>query len=192
MNLDKEPKLGQGVSINVASNFKNIVLAGGCFWGTQKFVNRLPGIISSFTAYANGNMLDPTYDEVCTGNTDHAEAVYVVFDPEIIGLGHLLYYFLKSFNPTQKNYQGNDIGKQYRSGIYYFDKNDAAIAEKIISLAQKNHNKPIVTEVLPLDNLSKAEEDHQNYLDKNPFGYCYVILKHLPAEGDRLVGDIYE
>lgn len=187
-----EIKLGQNTIIAVDAGNKNIILAGGCFWGTEEFLRRLPGVVNTYTAYANGNTISPTYEEVCTGETLHAEAVYVEYNPEIIDLAHLLYYFFKSFDPTELDKQGNDLGKQYRNGIYYLDEQDLDTINFVIKMVQEKYQEPLATEVLPLDNLSKAEEFHQDYLIKNPLGYCHVDFRNLPDAGASMKGDNFE
>ncbi len=156
------------------SNLKEIYLAGGCFWGVEAFMARVPGVADAVSGYANGNTENPTYEDVCRKDTGHAETVHVTYDPSIIGLDHLLRVFFRIVDPTTLNCQRNDVGSQYRSGIYYTDPNDKAVADAIVAEVQKGYNKPVVTEVLPLRNFTTAEEYHQDYLDKNPGGYCHV------------------
>lgn len=185
-------KLGRNTSIDTKAGNKHIVLAGGCFWGTEEFLRRLRGVVKTYTAYANGNTLSPSYEEVCSGKTLHAEAVYVEYNPEIIDLAHLLYYFFKSFDPTELDKQGNDFGKQYRNGIYYLNKEDLNTINFVLEMVQDKYEDPLVTEILPLDNLSKAEEFHQDYLVKNPLGYFHVDFRNLPDAGASMKGDKFE
>lgn len=185
-------KIGRNTSIDTKAGNKHIVLAGGCFWGTEEFLRRLRGVVKTYTAYANGNTLSPSYEEVCSGKTLHAEAVYVEYNPEIIDLAHLLYYFFKSFDPTELDKQGNDFGKQYRNGIYYLNKEDLNTINFVLEMVQDKYEDPLVTEILPLDNLSKAEEFHQDYLVKNPLGYCHVDFRNLPDAGASMKGDKFE
>lgn len=187
-NFVENVKTGTDVNLNTEPGIKNIVLAGGCFWGTQEFLNRLPGVKQTFTAYANGDGLDPSYQLVCTGDTDHVEAVYVAYDPAVIDLEHLLFYFFKSFDPRQKDRQANDIGRQYRNGIYYLDDADVPEIEVAVAREQSFYEEELVTEILPLDNISIAEEVHQDYLVKNPLGYCHVNFNNLPAANAPMVG----
>lgn len=153
---------------------KVIYLAGGCFWGTEKYLSLIKGIISTEVGYANGNTTCPTYQDVCYRNTGHTEAVKVVYDPGIITLSAILDLFYDVINPTSINKQGNDVGSQYRSGIYYVDGLDLPVIEKSIEKLQTRYEKKIAIEVLPLDNYTTAEEYHQKYLDKNPGGYCHI------------------
>lgn len=165
---------------------KTIVLAGGCFWGTQAYLKQLPGVLKTEVVYANSKQVNPSYKDVSYGDTNAAEAVYVEYDEYTIDLKHLLTYFFKTIDPTSINKQGNDRGSQYRSGIYFTDKADEAEILAFVKEQQKNYKKPIVTEVMALENMYKAEEYHQDYLDKNPNGYCHVTFDSLPKKGEIL------
>ena len=157
-----------------------ICLAGGCFWGTEAYLQKLPGIVSTEVGYANAKpeLADAniSYEQVCSGYTDAAEAVMVKYDREIMSLPILLEAFFRSIDPTSVNRQGNDRGTQYRSGIYWIDEADVPVIEAAIARVQSEYAQPIATEVLPLGNFTDAEDYHQDYLDKNPFGYCHVNL----------------
>ncbi len=164
---------------NLKPDFKNtavkeIYLAGGCFWGVEHYFKKLWGVLDAQAGYANGNTENPTYEQVCYLNTGHAEAVRVKYSPEYISLETLLEYFLKIINPTLKNRQGNDIGSQYRSGIYYTCPKDKPIIEKALKKEESKYSKAILTEVLPLRQYFPAEDYHQDYLEKNPGGYCHI------------------
>ena len=158
---------------------REIVLAGGCFWGTQKFLSRLHGVIKTEAGYANGGGGQPTYEEVCR-SSGHAEAVWVRYDDRLITLPFLLSLYAETIDPTALNHQGGDHGIQYRTGIYYIDPDDRAAAEALIAaLAEKQAGlvgggKPIVIEVAPLTDFWPAEDYHQDYLDKFPGGYCHI------------------
>jgi peptide methionine sulfoxide reductase msrA/msrB len=153
---------------------KEIYLAGGCFWGTEKYLSLVKGIISTEVGYANGNTENPTYEDVCYRKTGHAETVKVLYDPSIISLEFILKLYYDVINPISINRQGNDIGTQYRTGIYYTDATDKDIILESIKELQKKYDKPIAIEVMSLDNYFRAEEYHQKYLDKNPNGYCHI------------------
>ncbi|MEG6566139.1 peptide-methionine (S)-S-oxide reductase MsrA [Thermoanaerobacterium saccharolyticum] len=153
---------------------KEIVLAGGCFWGVQAYFDTIDGVIETKVGYANGNKENPTYEEVCTNTTGFAEACYIKYDESIISLEDLLRSYWKIVDPTLKNRQGNDIGTQYRTGIYYIDDGDLNVILKSKEEEQKKYEKPIVTEIEPLKNFYDAEEYHQKYLKKNPNGYCHI------------------
>ncbi len=161
------------------TNYREIWLAGGCFWGLEAYLEKLNGVVHTNVGYANGNTQNPTYEQVCYSNTGHAEAVYVQYDPKIIDLPLLLTYFFKVVDPTSLNRQGNDRGYQYRSGVYYKDSADKTTIDQIIALEQKKYRAKIVTEVMPLSNYFEAEQYHQKYLQKNPNGYCHIDLKSL-------------
>ncbi|MGB8452374.1 MAG: peptide-methionine (S)-S-oxide reductase MsrA [Anaerocolumna sp.] len=153
---------------------KVIYLAGGCFWGTEKYLSGIKGILKTDVGYANGNTEFPTYGEVCNNNTGHAETVRVVYDPEVVSLSFILTLYYDVINPTSVNKQGADNGTQYRTGIYYIDDKDIEIIKKSLAGLQKKHDKPIAVEVLPLNNYYLAENYHQKYLNKNPNGYCHI------------------
>ena len=129
---------------------KKIYFAGGCFWGTQAYFSLLRGVVNTQCGYANGTAKNPTYEDVCRGNTGHAETVMIEYDDSMIKLDKLLTEFFKTINPTIKNRQGNDIGSQYRSGIYYVDDADINTIQEFIENKQREYSRPIVTEVLPL------------------------------------------
>ncbi len=155
---------------------KEIVLAGGCFWGVEEYMSRIVGVTYTKVGYANGKTHNPSYEEVCTGQTGHAEACYLKFDEKIIKLEDLLEKYWKIINPTVLNRQGNDIGHQYRTGIYYINENDLQVIKDSLYEEQKKYKQPIVTEVNKLTCFYEAEEYHQKYLKKNPNGYCHINL----------------
>lgn len=153
---------------------KKIVLAGGCFWGVEAYLNTLNGIISTKVGYANGTVPNPTYEMVCHTNTGYAEACYVEYDEEKLALEQLLKSYWFIIDPTILNRQGHDIGNQYRTGIYYIEEEDVDTIIKSTDEEQKKYEKEIVTEIKPLENFYDAEEYHQKYLNKNPNGYCHI------------------
>lgn len=153
---------------------KEIYLAGGCFWGTEKYLDNIPGILSTEVGYANGNTENPTYEEVCYNHTGHAETVKVEYDDLVIGLPYILQLYYDVINPVSINRQGGDVGSQYRTGIYFTDGKDETVIRDSIDQLQKKYKEPIAIEVRPLINYYKAEEYHQKYLDKNPDGYCHI------------------
>lgn len=155
---------------------KEIVLAGGCFWGIEAYIFRIDGVIETEVGYANGTKENPTYEEVCTLQTGHAEACYVRYNENIITLEELLNKFWEVIDPTLTNRQGGDIGHQYRTGIYYIDMLDLDVILKTKKEQQKLYNTSIVTEIEPLKCFYAAEEYHQKYLEKNPNGYCHINL----------------
>lgn len=155
---------------------EQIVFGLGCFWGAEKAFWQLEGVFTTAVGYTAGYTLNPTYEEVCSGRTGHNEAVLVVFDPEKISLEKLISVFWESHNPTQGMRQGNDRGTQYRSGIYFFNDKQKEIAELTLAQYQQklalNGFNAITTEVLAAQTFFFAEEYHQQYLAKNPHGYC--------------------
>ena len=158
---------------------KEIYLAGGCFWGTELYTSLVYGVVSAESGYANGATSHPSYREVCSGS-GHAETVHIVYDPAKVSLDQLLLAFYDSIDPTAKDRQGNDIGRQYRSGIYYVpnadgsESADAAVIRSSLDALQQRIGKPIAIEMGPIVNFYRAEDDHQEYLVKNPNGYCHI------------------
>lgn len=153
---------------------KRIYLAGGCFWGTDHLFSLVEGVLSTTVGYANSNVADPTYKMVCTGLTGAAETVEVVYDDTMVGLSELLVIYFRSIDPLSLNRQGNDVGTQYRTGIYYTDTDDLPVIEAVVATVQRRHKDPLAVEVMPLRNFYPAELYHQDYLYKNPDGYCHV------------------
>jgi peptide methionine sulfoxide reductase msrA/msrB len=151
-----------------------IYLAGGCFWGTEKYLSSIRGVLSTQAGYANGETKNPTYEDVCHHDTGHAETVRIVYNPIILQLEFLLELYYESIDPVSVNRQGGDSGTQYRTGIYYVNDEDRQVVERSVAQLQKRYNKPIAIEVEPLRNFSPAEEYHQKYLDKHPGGYCHI------------------
>lgn len=153
---------------------KRIYLAGGCFWGVEQYLKSLPGVTSTQVGYANGKTENPSYEDVCYKDTGHAEAVFVEYDSEKITLTHILHMFFDIIDPTSLNRQGNDVGPQYRSAIYYVDQEDESLIKYAIARLQKKYDRPIAIQVGPLENYYAAEDYHQDYLIKNPGGYCHI------------------
>ena len=160
-------------------NTETIVLGGGCFWCTEAVFDRVQGVLDVESGYSNGETVKPSYEQVCTGRTGHAEVVKLVFDPAQITLREILEIFFVVHDPTTPNRQGNDVGTQYRSGIYYGDDTQKQVAEEVIREieAGKTYRSPVVTEVAPLANYSAAEAYHQDYFLNNPNqGYCSFVV----------------
>lgn len=157
---------------------KTIYLAGGCFWGTEKYLSLIPGVDCTAVGYANGKTENPTYQQVCKENTGHAETVKVDYDETKIRLKTLLDLFFEVIDPISLNKQGHDEGTQYRTGIYYTDSKDEPIIEEALAKLQGLHKETVVVENLPLENFYDAEDYHQAYLDKNPSGYCHIGKAH--------------
>ena len=155
---------------------KDIYLAGGCFWGAEHFFKQIEGVAFTEVGFANGNTPDPTYKEVYTDTTGYAETVHIRYDNEKVGLKFLLRMFFKAIDPTSLNKQGEDEGTRYRTGIYYVDPADFPAIRTVFDEVQRTLAAPVVVEVELLRNFFRAEDYHQDYLDKNPDGYCHLPL----------------
>jgi peptide-methionine (S)-S-oxide reductase len=163
----------------MSANYETITLAGGCFWCLEAVYDEVKGVLSVDSGYANGHVPNPSYRDVCNGNTGHAEVVQVKFDPSVVTLRDLLNIFFTIHDPTTLNRQGGDVGTQYRSGIYYHSEEQKEVAEQTIREleAQKVWDNPIVTEVEPLKDFYVAEDYHQEYFAKNPYQpYCMAVV----------------
>ncbi len=159
---------------------KQIVLAAGCFWGTQEYYRRLDGVISTRVGYAQGETENPEYKDVKAQTTGHAEVCEIVYDPEVISLDELLQNYFKIIDPTTLNKQGHDIGTSYRTGIYPNNELDLEFCKSYVYTKQADYEKPIVVEVELLDKFWDAEDYHQEYLIKNPTGYCHIDFSIMP------------
>ena len=162
---------------------KTIYFAGGCFWGTQKYLDQFDGVTRTEVGYANGPAVAPSYEDVCA-SSGHAETVLVEFDESAISLEQLIKYYFMVIDPTSVNRQGHDVGIQYRTGIYYSDPAMLETIKKAYDEEEALIGVPLAVEVKPLAYFFTAEEYHQKYLDKNPGGYC-----HIPAEFFTLYRD---
>ena len=152
---------------------ETIYLAGGCFWGAQKFFDQFDGVKNTTVGYANGEKANPTYEEVCN-DSGHAETVKIEYDAKEISTAQILEYYFMIIDPTSMNKQGEDEGIQYRTGIYYEDDSLQDDIENAMAKEQKKYDVPLAVEVMPLQNFYSAEEYHQKYLYKKPTGYCHV------------------
>ena len=162
-------------------DLKDIYLAGGCFWGVEAYIARIYGVAQVTSGYANGRTENPTYEDVCQRGSGHAETVHVRYDPRRLPLEKLLGIYFGIIDPTVQNRQGPDVGAQYRTGIYYVDSQDVPVIEAVVAAEASKYDRPIVTEVMPLIHFYAAEDYHQEYLEKNPGGYCHVDFSTLPA-----------
>lgn len=157
---------------------KTAVLAGGCFWGMEELIRHQPGVKSTRVGYTGGDFENPTYDDMKTGKTGHAEAIEIVFDPSVMSYEKLLRWFFQIHDPTTVDRQGNDRGTQYRSAIWYQDEEQKETAEKVIAAVDASGNWPgkVVTELAPAKTFWEAEDFHQDYLQKYPNGYtCHYV-----------------
>ncbi len=159
-------------------NLEQATLGAGCFWCVEAIFQELRGVIKVEAGYAGGQVKHPSYKEVCSGTTGHAEVARIVFDPKVISFGELLEVFWTTHDPTTLNRQGNDVGTQYRSVVFYHSEKQKTTAEQLkINYASKLWDKPIVTEIVPVNNYYPAEDYHQNYYTNNPDqGYCRAII----------------
>lgn len=172
-------------NLKAETKMSEIYLAGGCFWGVQGYFKQLNGVVKTSVGYANGKSDKTSYYEL--KKTNHTEAMHIVYNGDKISLNELLQHFFRVIDPTSLNKQGNDIGSQYRTGIYYVDEKNLDTIKDFIKNEQEFYDKPIVVEVEPLKNYVLAEEYHQDYLDKNPNGYCHIDLNlaKKPLEKNR-------
>lgn len=161
---------------------KKIVVAGGCFWGVEAYYKLIPGIKKTTVGYANSKVSNPSYEMVCSGETNAVEAVILEYNPKVISLNKILSYLFRIIDPTSLNKQGGDIGTQYRTGVYYIHNEDEVIIKEALIALQKDYEDKVVVEVGALLNFYDAELYHQDYLTKNPYGYCHVNLNDLKVE----------
>lgn len=160
--------------MEMMDGIKTIYFAGGCFWGTEHFFKQISGVVATTAGYANSRVPDPSYKDVCTGTTMAAEAVEVRYDPSRVGLRTLIAMYFLTIDPLSVNRQGNDIGTQYRTGIYYTDERQRHVAEEAVKSLSDSLRQQVAVEVMPLLNFYPAEEYHQDYLEKTPGGYCHI------------------
>ena len=156
------------------NNTKSIIFGGGCFWGVQHYFKQVKGVINTVVGYTAGNYKSPTYELVCSGKTGHAEVCKIDYDFSKTNLNILLEHFFFIIDPTQLNQQGNDIGTQYRTGIYYYDEEDLKSIQNYMDSIKKNYKNSIQVEVKPATEFFEAEEYHQDYLEINKGGYCHI------------------
>ena len=168
------PHLNLNIKKENMAQLREIYFAGGCFWGTEHFFKQIRGVEKTEVGYANGKIENPTYEQVRTNTTGFSETVRVFYHPETVTLKLLLELFFKTIDPTSMNRQGEDVGTQYRTGVYYIHSEDRAVIEEAIKELSCHYQAPIVIEVEPLQNFYNAEDYHQDYLDKNEGGYCHI------------------
>src|SRR3989338_3979413 len=170
----------KGTAMTTTETRQTAYLAGGCFWGMEELVRQIPGVQATEVGYTGGVTPDTTYEQVHTGNTGHAESLKIEFDPKQLTYRHLLFEFFRMHNPTMRNRQGNDLGTQYRSAIFYVNEEQQRTAEEVIRTVESSGEwkARIVTEVVPFKEFYRSEEYHQKYLVKNPRGYtCHYIRR---------------
>jgi methionine-S-sulfoxide reductase len=160
---------------------KTIIVAGGCFWGIEAYYSRLKGVVSTTVGYTDGPEKCPSYREVCA-SSGHVEACKIEYDELILPLTKILEHFFRIVDVTEKDYQAHDVGIQYRNGLYYLDETDRPVIEAALAEKQKQTKKPVVTIVKKATPFYDAETYHQDYLDKNPLGYCHINLGFIRPE----------
>lgn len=186
-NENEETLAGLDASYQERDGVDVIYLAGGCFWGLEKLMQSLPGVEDVVSGYANGKAdIEPTYMRVVTGNTGYRETVRVEYKPEAISLDAILFAYFAVIDPTIENAQGNDRGTQYQTGVYYVDDASRKTVERIASI-ERERSSEFVVEIEPLERFYEAEEYHQNYLDKNPFGYCHISTDEMKEASEMVV-----
>jgi len=163
------------------TNTQTAYLAGGCFWGMEELLSLIPGVLETAVGYTGGITPQPVYEQIITGRTGHAESLKIVFDPQLLSYRHLLFEFLRMHNPTTLNRQGNDIGTQYRSAVFYTNAEQQRVAQEVISTADASGDwqAKIITEIAPFKEFFPAEAYHQQYLLKHPGGYSCHTIRHL-------------
>jgi peptide methionine sulfoxide reductase msrA/msrB len=174
---------------------REIYLAGGCFWGVQEYFSRIPGVTETSVGYANGSTAHPDYRSVCSGRTGHAETVHVRYDPKRVSLATLIRQFFEIIDPTSVDRQGNDVGSQYRTGIYYSAPADEPELAALMAEEQAKHTEPLAVELMPLHSYWLAEDYHQDYLKKKPGGYCHISfqsLRNLPSAPEDVKDKAHE
>jgi len=164
-----------------------IYLAGGCFWGTEKLMESIPGVVDVVSGYANGNPdVVPDYGKVVSGNTGYRETVRVKYNPDVVSLDSLLFAYFYVIDPTIENAQGNDRGTQYQTGVYYVDEASQAAVDRIATI-ERTRSEAFVVEIEPLERFYDAEEYHQDYLDKNPYGYCHISPNEIRVVSEMII-----
>lgn len=164
------------MNIDASKNIDTIYLAGGCFWGVEGYFQKLDGILSTEVGYANGNTENPKYEDLIYNNSGHAETVKIEFDKKKISLREILIHYFRIIDPFTINKQGNDVGSQYRTGVYYLNSDQKKVIDQFFTSQQKMHERKIRVEIKPLEMFYTAEDEHQDYLNRNPRGYCHIDL----------------
>lgn len=158
------------------------IFAAGCFWGVQQYFDQIPGVAKTTVGYSGGQAANPTYWQVASQKTGHAESILVEYDPRKVSYETLARHFFRLHDPTQYMRQGPDVGPEYRSAIFYTSNEQKRLAEQLVRKLQKNYNDPIVTEIKPAGEFYEAEEEHQKFVEKTGFGACHVAYAPLAQE----------
>lgn len=170
--IDKHHVNGQSMFGETPEGFEQVLLGMGCFWGAERILWKLDGVHVTSVGYAGGTVTTPNYELVCSGATGHAEIVHVVYDPKVISFDEILKVYFENHDPTQGNRQGNDVGSQYRSALYVYSNEHLAKAKAAATRYEKAYGRPVTTEIGKAPKYYPAEDYHQQYLAKNPEGYC--------------------
>lgn len=176
VKLERDENMSIVDSMRRGEDRDEIYLAGGCFWGVEGYFKKIDGVLDTTVGYANGNTENPRYEDLVYNSSGHAETLKIVYDRNRISLKEILMHFFRIIDPVSVNRQGNDRGVQYRTGIYYINDEQKEISEKFIEEEQKKYSEKIAVEVKPLEHFYDAEEEHQDYLEKHPGGYCHIDL----------------
>lgn len=171
MDKTQAPQVEPG---DTPDGLASATFAAGCFWGVEDFFRSVPGVVEAVSGYTGGSAPHPTYEQVCSGSTGHAEAVLVTYDPAKVSYAHLLEEFWRHHDPTTPNRQGPDVGTQYRSAVFFHDAEQERLAQESLSDFQARFRRPIVTEVVPATTFWPAEEYHQRYVERTGHGACHV------------------
>lgn len=155
-------------------NEQRALFGAGCFWGVQYYFDQVPGVNETVVGYSGGYTVDPSYEEVCRGDSGHAEVVLLYFDTNVVDYQMLLRHFLRLHDPTQLNRQGPDVGSQYRSAVYYYDEEQKELAKSVLQKAQSSYDSPIVTQLAPAGDFYRAEQYHQSFTERTGRGMCHV------------------
>lgn len=158
----------------MANKHETAIFAAGCFWGVQAYFDEVPGVVKTTVGYTGGHVANPTYEQVCTHTTGHAEATKIEFDPSVISYRDMVRQFFRMHDPTQMNRQGPDVGDSYRTAIFYLNDEQKKTAEEVKAMVQPDFDKPIVTEITKVGEFYVAEEYHQKYFEKTGVGACHV------------------
>jgi peptide-methionine (S)-S-oxide reductase len=180
MSRKKETSTMSGAPTEASDDFEKATFGGGCFWCTEAIFEQLQGVRSVLSGYSGGHVLDPSYREVCTGSTGHAEVVQITYDPKIVSFDELLEVFWRTHDPTTPDRQGNDIGPQYRSVIFFHNDRQRSLAEEYKKKLNESeaYDAPIVTQISPFKEFFPAEDYHQEYFDRNPRqSYCSLVIR---------------
>lgn len=165
--------------VNYSKNTQQAIFAAGCFWGLQFYFDQVPGVTKTIVGYTGGHTKNPTYEDVSSQTTGHAEAILIDYDPKVVTYETLVKHFFRLHDPTTLNRQGPDIGENYRSAVFYLNDDQKSIAEEVKTLTQREYKEPIVTQIQPAEAFYRAEEYHQKFTERNGIGMCHIPYKKI-------------